>query len=214
MKNLNSLLIVAVILIGLSCKCQSDLFGLGKNNSANNDGNITVSLDNDNSSGNSPRSLSNANTFADNSPRNSDVSGSGSLANRFPATVGGFRLSKKERGDPVEDGFKMASEVMKAVYNDSANKTVQVGVGKYATAADAEQALRTLLKELDTGDAKASQVEIATDNNNQEIGITATSKGRGNIARLWTSGRYFYLAFGPEAATEKFFTEFDEPLEE
>lgn len=215
LRNLDSLVIVAIILIVLGCKCNSDLFksisggnaesNVAINSSAplNKDGN-TFESSNSNTSGNDSPVFSNTNKTGENTPRVTTT------LDRLPVTVGDFERIKADKGDPAKEGFETADEVVTGEYSYK-NQIVKSAVAKYATAAEAEQTLKTQLAELKKQGAKTSEVLPAANNSGVEIGVSATAEGKGNLVIIWTNGNFLQIAYGPKKETEEFFAAYDVP---
>jgi hypothetical protein len=223
LKNLDALIIVGVIFIALGCRCQSSLFG--NNKSSNSETNTNVAV---NTLDNSPSpSRPNGDIFGGGNanvspprrtpdiPRGGEVErgGSGTTADKLTASVGNFRLQNKEKGDPVRDGFTGASEVWKSKYTGDQNETVQYAVAQFATASAAEQNLKQTHEEFKKRGGQVSEIDTASDNDRNPIGLVFSIKGKGNLVYYWTSGRYVYAIIGPEKPAEEFFAATETPLE-
>lgn len=214
LKNLDSLILVAIILIVIGCKCNGDLFKALKGDTESNSASNTSAPSN---TGSNLANNSDGNKSEDKFPRSSntnsldgDSNPTGKAMDRFPLSVGTFSRVKADSADPKKEGFGNALELVTGEYSGG-NQKISFAVAKYDNAAEAQKMLKDQLADLKKQNAKVSEVGTATNNSGQEIGISAEAEGKGNLVVLWTNKTFLQVAYGPKKATEDFFTAYDVP---
>lgn len=223
LRNLDAIIIVAVILVVLGCKCNSDFVKKlqGEDSGGNTESNTALNSSNSsNSSSNKDANVfdsKNSNDsdpdkppFPDSNKSDGNTTGSGDVLDRLPLSVGSSKRTKGDKSDPQKEGFGNADDMALGEYSVD-GKTVQFAVASYSSAADAEKMLKKQMDDLKKQNAKISEIGTAVNNSGQEIGISGEAEGNGNLVVLWTNKNFLHIAYGPKSATRKFFADYDVP---
>ena len=163
-----------------------------------------------NNANTSNTNTSNTNTLNTNTAKNTSSPSSSSsrtIASLTQQTVGDWTLRDTITGDAEKDGFSGASEEKQFKYYNSSGAMVHLTIAEYRYEYDAQKSLRTSMQKFKTLKLKVGEEEPASDNDQNEIGITQTmASANGKIfTRYWTNKNFLFRALGTETDVENFF---------
>jgi hypothetical protein len=120
--------------------------------------------------------------------------------------VGNYKVTNTLSGNPSADGFAGAVEEKQYKYADGGTFAIHYTIARYATPADAQQALRDSIANYKKLGIKTTDITDANDNDGQLVGISADMFAKsGLMSRFWTKDEFFIRILGDRKNVDSFF---------
>lgn len=121
--------------------------------------------------------------------------------------IGDYNLTNTITGDAEKDGFPGAIEEKQYKYANAAGTfAIHFTAARYATPAQAQQALRNLMSEYKSKEIKTTEINDVSENDGTVDGIMANLIAKnGLLSRFWTKNEFLVRTLGEKKDVESFF---------
>ncbi|MGI8467906.1 MAG: hypothetical protein ACR2N3_05585 [Pyrinomonadaceae bacterium] len=172
---------------------------------------VNTAVNQENSNAANRRTLVSGTNSANVSTNNTSKSTSGSaqtLDDFERSKIGGYSLTSTTMGNPASDGFSGAIEEKQYKYaNGGGTFAIHFTAARYASAAQAQQALRNSMDEFKSKGLKTTEIVPVAENDGTIDGIHADLIAKnGLLARCWTKNEFLVRALGEKKDVDSFFT--------